>query len=150
MHPLTRTMCTVIRRYSDLRSLPSFEERFDYLKLHGAVGRETFGFDRYLNQMFYQSREWRTLRNDIIVRDNGCDLGVEDYEIYDKVYIHHLNPMTVEDLVHRSDSILDPENLISVTHTTHNAIHYGNADSLKLRYRDRVPGDTDLWRRRTA
>lgn len=135
-----------IRCYSDLRSLPSFEERFEYLKLQGKVGKETFGFDRWMNQEFYRSREWRTARRDVIVRDYGCDLGIEDNEILEsKMYIHHMNPLTVEDLVHSNDMILDPENLITVTHSTHNAIHYGNADMLSKRYRDRVPGDTKLW-----
>lgn len=140
-----------IRCYSDLRSLPSFEERFEYLKLQGKVGKETFGFDRWMNQEFYRSREWRTARRDVIVRDYGCDLGIEGNEILEsKMYIHHMNPLTVEDLVHSNDMILDPENLITVTHSTHNAIHYGNADMLSKRYRDRVPGDTNLWQRRTA
>lgn len=135
-----------IRCYSDLRSLPSFEERFEYLKLQGRVGKETFGFDRWMNQEFYRSREWRTARRDVIVRDYGCDLGIEGNEILEaKMYIHHMNPLTVEDLVHSNDMILDPENLITVTHSTHNAIHYGNADMLSKRYRDRVPGDTKLW-----
>lgn len=135
-----------IRCYSDLRSLPSFEERFEYLKLQGKVGKETFGFDRWMNQEFYRSREWRTARRDVIVRDYGCDLGIEGNEILEsKMYIHHMNPLTVEDLVHSNDMILDPENLITVTHSTHNAIHYGNADMLSKRYRDRVPGDTKLW-----
>lgn len=138
-----------IRCYSELRALPSFEERFEYLKLQGTVGESTFGFDRYMNQMFYQSTEWRSIRSHVIVRDSGCDLGIPEYEIHDKIYIHHMNPMTREQIAHSDDDILDPENLISTTHRTHNAIHYGDASLLRRPYRERTRGDTQLWRRRT-
>ncbi len=133
------------RSYSELIRLHTFEERFEYLSLRGVVGRETFGFDRYLNQMFYRSREWKKLRNQIIVRDNGCDMGVDGFEIHEPIYIHHLNPMTVDDVETSDPSILDPDNLISVTHRTHNAIHYGDASLLPRKLIERKPGDTKLW-----
>lgn len=133
------------RRYSELIRLQTFEERFEYLSLRGTVGRETFGFDRYLNQMFYRSNEWRRLRSQIIVRDNGCDLGMDGYDIHESAYIHHLNPMTVADVESSDPSILDPDNLISVTLRTHNAIHYGSADLLPRKLVERRPGDTKLW-----
>jgi hypothetical protein len=135
----------MIRKYSDLRRLETLEERFNYLVLHGGVGRSTFGFDRYLNQRFYTSSEWRHVRNHIIARDQGCDLGVDGHEIHDRVYIHHLNPMTVDDLVNGDPRTLDPEFLITVTHLTHNAIHYGSFDLLPKPFVERKPGDTKLW-----
>lgn len=133
------------RSYSELIRLHSFEERFEYLSLRGIVGEKTFGFDRYLNQMFYRSREWRRLRNEIIVRDNGCDMGIDGFEIHESIYIHHLNPMTVQDVELSSPSILDPDNLISVTLRTHNAIHYGDVKLLPRKLVERRPGDTKLW-----
>lgn len=133
------------RTYSELRSLNTFEERYRYLSLHGRVGETTFGFDRYLNQQFYTSKQWRQTRHGIIVRDNGCDLGVEGHEIHDAVYIHHLNPMTVEDFATGNPRILDPDNLISVSHRTHNAIHYGDEKLLPQPFVERRPGDTKLW-----
>lgn len=136
---------TTIRKYSDLRLLETFEERFKYVALSGQVGAETFGFDRYMNQAFYTSREWRTLRNAIIVRDEGRDLGVKGHEIYGNMYIHHLNPMTPDDIKHGSPSILNPENLITTCHTTHNAIHYGDERQLLRPLIERSPGDTKLW-----
>jgi len=135
----------MIRTYSDLRRLETLEERFNYLVLHGDVGRSTFGFDRYLNQRFYTSSEWRRVRNHIIARDSGCDLGVDGHDIHDRVYIHHLNPMTVDDLVNGDPRILDPEFLVTVTHLTHNAIHYGSFDLLPKPFVERKPGDTKLW-----
>lgn len=133
------------RSYSELQRIRDFEERYEYLALRGSVGEATFGFDRYMNQQFYVSREWKQIRNHVIARDNGCDLGVEGYEIYDKIYIHHMNPMTREDIVHGNDDILDPEFLISTTHRTHNAIHYGDASLLPKVLVERRPGDTRLW-----
>lgn len=134
------------RSYRELLRIDTFEDRFRYLKLHGDVGRATFGFDRWMNQQFYQSREWKQIRTFVIARDNGCDLGIEGYEIHSRVYIHHMNPMVPNDLVQGEDSILDPENLISVTHKTHNAIHYGDDSFLKsLSSTPRRPGDTKLW-----
>lgn len=134
-----------IRTYSELRRLDTLEERFKYLSLRGQVGDITFGFDRYLNQRFYTSREWRDIRSHIIVRDNGCDLGVESYDIHDRIYIHHMNPMTVRDIEDGDARILDPEFLISVTHRTHNGIHYGDLSSLPKAVVERRPGDTKLW-----
>lgn len=136
---------SIRRSYSELIHLPTFEERFEYLSLRGTVGRETFGFDRYLNQMFYRSREWKRLRNQIIVRDNGCDMGLDGFDIHEPIYIHHLNPMTVADVESSDPSILDPDNLISVTLRTHNAIHYGEATLSPRRLIERKPGDTKLW-----
>lgn len=134
-----------MRSYRELIKLPTFKERFEYLKLHGSVGRATFGHDRYLNQRFYTSREWRQLRHHIIARDFGRDLGVEGYEIFDKIIIHHINPMGPEEIVHNSSSILDPDQLITTTHQTHNAIHYGDDNLLPDPFVERSPGDTRLW-----
>jgi len=136
---------TISRNYSTLRRLDTFEERFDYLKLPGAVGIDTFGFDRYLGQGFYRSSEWKNARSFVIVRDNGCDLGVPGYEIHGGVLIHHVNPIDVSDLTHGEEWILDPEYLITTTQKTHNAIHYGNRDGLYKPYVRRSAGDTKLW-----
>lgn len=135
----------MIRTYRELRRLDTFEDRFAYLKLKGNVGRETFGFDRYLNQRFYTSREWRDIRKYVIARDMGCDLGVEGYEIHDKILIHHMNPIESEDIVHGNQDILDPEYLITTTHLTHNAIHYGGDGTAPHQHSERTPGDTQLW-----
>lgn len=134
-----------IRTYSELRRLDTLRERFEYLKLNGRVGDMTFGFDRFINQKFYTSNQWRHIRSHIIARDQGCDLGVEGFEIHSRLYIHHLNPMTVRDIVDGDDSILDPEFLITTTHLTHNAIHYGDEKLLPRLLVDRKPGDTKLW-----
>ena len=134
-----------IRSYSELRRLETFEDRFKYLSLRGVVGESTFGFDRYINQQFYTSRQWRQIRNHVIARDNGCDLGVEGYEIHARVIIHHMNPMTADDIVHGDEDILDPEFLITVAHQTHNAIHYGDEKLLPRPFVERRPGDTKLW-----
>jgi hypothetical protein len=139
------TMSTRIRRYSELRRIDSFEERYEYLALRGTVGQSTFGFDRYINQQFYRSAQWRHIREYVIARDNGCDLGVPEYEIYDKIIIHHMNPMTVDEISHGDDSILEPEFLISTTHRTHNAIHYGDERLLPRPLVERKRGDTKLW-----
>jgi hypothetical protein len=135
----------MIRAYRELSHLDTFEERYRYLALRGQVGDSTFGFDRYINQQFYTSRQWREVRNFVIVRDNGCDLGLEGREIHDKVIIHHMNPMTAEDIIQGDESILDPEFLITVTHQTHNAIHYGDESLLPRSFVPRHPGDTSLW-----
>lgn len=135
-----------IKTYSELITLPTFEERFRYLNLNGVVGEETFGFDRYLNQLFYRSDEWRSLRDDIIIRDNGCDLGLEGYDIFGKIIIHHMNPITVKDIENRSEYLLNPEYLICVTHNTHNAIHYGDESLLLLAPIERSKNDTCPWR----
>jgi hypothetical protein len=134
---------TIRRTYGELRRLGTLEERFAYLKLQGRVGLETFGFDRHLNQGFYTSREWRLVRDHVIIRDNGCDLGVEGLEIHKGLYIHHMNPMTVDDITSGNPDILEPEFLITVTHQTHNAIHYGG--ELRKPFVERRPGDTKLW-----
>lgn len=134
-----------IRKYQELKSISSFEDRYDYLRLKGQVGLPTFGFERYLNQKFYTSREWRDIRHHVISRDLGCDLGVEGFDIHDKVIIHHMNPMRIEDISDGNYDILDPEYLITTTHKTHMAIHYGNTDLLPKLPVDRRPGDTQLW-----
>lgn len=134
-----------IRTYSEFKRLETFEERYRYLRLQGQVGDPTFGFDRYINQAFYRSRQWRQARWHIINRDAGCDLGIAGREIYSGLYIHHMNPMTVDDISSGDDSILDPEFLITVTHKTHNAIHYGSEESLPRLFVERRPGDTKLW-----
>lgn len=135
----------IIRNYSDLRRLETFEERFDYLNLYGLVGEATFGYERYLNQRFYTSREWRSVRRDVIARDYGCDLGIRDRPIHERIYIHHMNPMRPDDLLNFNDDVLNPEFLISVSHNTHNAIHYGNSENLLIPSEPRKPGDTKLW-----
>lgn len=134
------------RCYSELRQLPTFQERYDYLKLAGEVGNPTFGYNRYFNQRFYHSSEWRNVRNEVILRDNGCDLGVNDYEIHGRIYIHHINPITLQDIETLSDNLLDPDNLICVTFDTHNAIHYGDERTLPKVPLERTPGDTCPWR----
>lgn len=135
-----------IRTYSELIQLPTFEERFRYLKLDGLVGKDTFGFDRYLNQEFYRSKEWKEVRDFVIVRDNGCDLGMDGYEIVGRIYIHHMNPITVNDIVHSSDFLLNPNYLICVSHNTHNAVHYGDEDLLVTAPVERRKNDTCPWR----
>lgn len=135
----------IVKNYADLRRLKTFDDRFKYLRIGGSVGASTFGFDRAFNQRFYTSREWKQIRNSIIVRDNGCDLGIEGFDIFDKIYIHHMNPMTIQDIERGGDFILDPNYLISVAHTTHNAIHFGNSSTLKIIPDKRRPGDTRLW-----
>lgn len=133
------------RSYSELRRFTTFEERFDYLKLDGVVGHTTFGFDRHLNQQFYASREWKLARRDVIARDLGCDLGIPGYEIHGTPLIHHLNPMTPDDIIHGENWIVDPEFLILTTPKTHNAIHYGDEDQLPKVVTERSPNDTRLW-----
>lgn len=133
------------RTYSELRRLETFDERFDYLSLKGHVGEATFGFDRWINQRFYRSREWQQVRDLVIVRDNGCDLGVPGYEIRARLMIHHMNPITTEDLENGDDWILDPQYLITTTHRTHNAIHYGDDSLLARPPVERRAGDTKLW-----
>lgn len=135
-----------IRTYSELITLSTFEERFRYLQLGGKVGEETFGFDRYINQTFYRSQEWRSIRDYVITRDNGCDLGIEDREIAGRILIHHMNPISVEDILHRSEYLLDPEYLISTIKNTHDAIHYGDESLLILAPTERRINDTCPWR----
>lgn len=135
----------IIRTYSALQRFETLEERFRYLALRGRVGDSTFGYDRYINQQFYTSSQWRHVRHHVIARDLGCDLGVEGYEIHHRPIIHHMNPMTVGDIVHGDEDILDPEFLITTTHQTHNAIHYGDERLLPKPFVERRPGDTKLW-----
>lgn len=139
------TTITMIRRYSELCRLQTFEERFDYLKLQGIVGESTFGFDRYLNQLLYSSSEWKRVRNAVIVRDDGCDMGLADYPA-NRIIVHHMNPLSVEDLENRSDLIFNPEFLICVSFNTHNAIHFGDETLLPKPPVERKPGDTCPWR----
>lgn len=136
---------TRIRCYRELRRLKTFEERFEYLNLLGQVGQDTFGFDRWINQKFYTSREWRQVRQAVILRDNGCDLGIRDREIHSDLLIHHMNPVTKHQLTHRAEEALDIEFLICTTKLTHNAIHYGNQSNLRRVLQRRSPGDTRLW-----
>lgn len=133
------------RSYSELIQFGTFEERFRYLALRGRVGDDTFGFDRYINQMFYASWEWKNVRTHVIARDEGCDLGVEGYDIHARLVIHHMNPMSPKDIIHGDESILDPEFLITTTHQTHNAIHYGDERQLPRPFVARRAGDTKLW-----
>ena len=135
----------MIRTYRRLSRLETFEERFRYLSLRGEVGVATFGYDRHLNQSFYTSKEWRDIRHYVIARDEGCDLGVPGYEIHSRIYIHHMNPISAEQLIHGDESVLDPEYLITTTHQTHNAIHYGDEKQLPRPFVERRPGDTKLW-----
>lgn len=134
------------RTFLELRKLKTFEERYRYLRLFGRVGEDTFGYDRYLNQMLYLSNRWRKTRDRIIIRDNACDLGVEGYEIYDKIFIHHMNPITIEDVEMDRDILYDPNYLISTSFDTHNAIHYGNESSLPRLPIIRRRNDTCPWR----
>lgn len=136
----------MIRTYSELSNLQTFEERFDYLKLNGKVGEDTFGHSRFLNQDFYSSPEWRRTRRNIIVRDNGCDMGLEGYSIQGRIYVHHINPITVDDILERRPCLFDPENLICVSSMTHEAITYGIEDMLPTDPVIRRPNDTCPWR----
>jgi hypothetical protein len=136
----------MIRTYSELSTFKTFKERYEYLRLDGEIGVETFGFDRYLNQIFYRSDEWKHIRNQVIIRDNGCDLGLNGYEIHGKILIHHMNPISVEDIIKRSDILLDPEYLISTVLNTHNAIHYGDDSLLVDMPVERSKNDTCPWR----
>jgi hypothetical protein len=136
-----------IKTYSELITLPTYEERYRYLRLGGQVGKETFGFDRYLNQVFYRSDEWRKVRDEVIIRDNGCDLGIEGREIHGRILIHHMNPITIEDIKNRSDFLLNPEYLITTVKNTHDAIHYGDEDLLITAPRERTKNDTCPWRK---
>lgn len=141
-------MSSTIKTYSELIALPTFVERFNYLKLGGRVGADTFGFDRHLNQMMYQrNQRWKNARDIVIIRDNGCDLGVEGHEIYGKIIVHHMNPITLDDILNDRDWIYDPEFLISTVHNTHNAIHYGDEKLLITAPIVRTRNDTCPWKR---
>lgn len=134
----------MLKRYSELITFPTFEERLNYLRLSNQVGYETFGFDRYLNQNLYHSDIWKRLRNEIILRDNGCDLAIDGFTIFGKVIIHHLNPLTKDDIILGSSKVLDPENLVCVSYDTHNAIHYGS-EPRSYSFVERKENDTCLW-----
>lgn len=136
-----------MKSYTELSKLNTFSERFRYLKLDGKVAEETFGYDRYLNQALYSSDEWKRIRNKVIVRDLGCDLGIEGHELNSKVIIHHMNPITKEQITNRDPIIFDMDNLIAVSHETHNALHYGDETILRSKeYKERTPNDTIPWR----
>lgn len=135
------------RTYSDLILLPTFLERYRYLRLGGNVGLETFGHNRYLNQILYTSDRWRSFRDKIIIRDNGCDLGMEGFEIYDRILVHHINPITVEDVLNENPKVFDPDNVISTSHNTHQAIHYGDENLLITEPVERFRNDTCPWKR---
>ena len=137
----------MMKTYNELIKLKTFNERFEYLKLSGLVGEETFGYSRYLNQMLYRSPDWRHLRNQIILRDNGCDLGLDGYEIGGKIIIHHINPITLKDIEERNPLIYDMNNLITVAFMTHQAIHYGDKNLLCCEVEERRPNDTCPWRK---
>lgn len=135
-----------MKSYNELIRFRTFQERFNYLKLHGEVGIDTFGPDRWINQNFYRSKEWRDIRNRVIIRDEGCDLGIPEHTIGDRIYIHHINPITVEDFESNPDALLDLNNLICVSFETHQAIHYGSTDYLKISgLEERKPNDTKWW-----
>lgn len=136
----------IIRTYSELIAIKTFKERFEYLRLDGKVGEETFGFDRYLNQLFYKSPEWRSVRDFVIIRDCGCDLAMEGHEIFGKILVHHMNPISIEDVVNRTKYLLDPEYLICTIKNTHDAIHYGDGSLLRTGPIERTKNDTCPWR----
>ena len=136
----------IIKTYSELIKLKTFEERYEYLRLGGIVGRETFGFDRYLNQTFYKTDEWQSIRDNVIIRDNGCDLGIEGREIHSRILVHHMNPITKEDILSRSEYLLNPEYLICTIKSTHDAIHYGDESLLITMPVERRKNDTCLWK----
>ena len=136
----------IIKTYSELIKLKTFEERYEYLRLGGIVGKETFGFDRYLNQTFYKTDEWLSIRDHVIVRDNGCDLGIEGREIHSRILVHHMNPITKEDILSRSEYLLNPEYLICTIKSTHDAIHYGDEDLLITIPVERRKNDTCPWK----
>ena len=137
----------VIRTYTELTKLPTYEERFAYLRLDGTVCDETFGNDRYLNQILYKSPRWRKVRREVIIRDNGCDLGIEDYEIRGRIIVHHMDPITLDDIIHERDSVFNQEYLICTAHNTHNAIHYGDESLLVTAPKKKNKNDTCPWRK---
>lgn len=139
-------MAKLLRCYKELRRLTTFDERYEYLRVGGLVGESTFGFERYLNQMLYTSQLWKKVRDKVIIRDNGCDLGMDDFPIQGPIIIHHMNPITVEQIEESASEIFDPEYLICVSKRTHNAIHYGDKSLLPQLPVERTPGDTCLWR----
>lgn len=145
--PARVILMNIIRTYSELITLPTFEERYRYLRLGGRVGVDTFGFDRWLNQVFYKDDEWLAVRDEVIIRDNGCDLAMPDREIETRILVHHMNPITKDDIIHRSQFLLNPEYLICTIKNTHDAIHYGDESKLILAPIQRTKNDTCPWRR---
>lgn len=135
-----------MRTYTELLKIPTYKERYNYLKLGAKVGEETFGYDRYLNQVFYRSKEWKSIRDKIILRDNGCDLADPDHAIFGRIYVHHMNPITLRDIDKRNPEIFDPEFLVCCSFDTHNAIHYGSENMLPQELVERKPGDTCPWK----
>lgn len=144
--PVMAVISMIIRSYSELRSLKTFEERFEYLKLNGKIGQDTFGFDRVFNQLFYKSKEWKAVRDKVIIRDNGCDLGIEGREIYGRILIHHMNPISLEDIQKNTEFLMNPEYLITTNHSTHNAIHYGDENLIIKAPIERKRFDTCPWK----
>lgn len=142
-----RQMTRSIKTYSELITIPTYLERFRYLKIGGLVGKSTFGYDRYLNQILYTSDEWRSFRRDIIIRDNGCDLAADGFEIHGLMIVHHIDPITVEDILNRHPKVFDPENVVLTAHNTHNAVHYGDESLLTLGPIVRMPNDTCPWKK---
>ncbi len=136
----------MIKTYSELITYSTFEERYRYLRIGGAVGKETFGYDRYLNQILYTSPEWRSFRKEIIVRDNGCDLGCEGFDIHSRILVHHIDPITADDVLNRDQKIFDPDNVICTSHNTHQAIHYGDENLLITMPMERSKNDTCPWK----
>lgn len=139
----------MIRSYNELIQLSTFDERYNYLRLRGRVGEDTFGFDRIFNQMFYRSEEWQYIRNQVIIRDMGCDLGIPGREVFDRVLVHHMNPISIRDIRESTDFLMNPKYLITVSHATHNAIHYGVGNIFSLRNTERYINDTCPWKKRT-
>lgn len=137
----------MIRTYRELLKLKTFMERYEYLRLGSTIGESTFGFDRYLNQLLYNSKRWKKTRDDIIIRDNGCDLGLEDYEIHSRIIVHHMNPITIDDVEFDRDILYDPEGLICTSNNTHNAVHFGDESLLPKPLVERRPNDTCPWRK---
>lgn len=142
---MPRRTTSSTRSYPELLTLNTFEERFEYLSIKARIGEDTFGFERWMNQSFYRSKEWREIRQEVIIRDSACDLGVEGFDIHERAIVHHIIPMTVEDLEGGNPLVLNPDNLITTTHNTHNAIHWGDKSLLRLPPVERKPGDTTLW-----
>ena len=142
----TRVMTMMIRTYTQLQKIPEFLDRFEYLRLAGVVGQETFGFDRHLNQQLYTSPRWRAVRDEVIIRDGACDLGVPGYDLGSRIYVHHMNPISANDILQNHDFVWDPEFLICTSFNTHNAIHYGNQESLPKLPIQRTQGDTTPWK----
>ena len=141
-----KKMTNTIKTYSELITIPTFAERYEYLKLKGIVGKDTFGYDRHLNQVLYKSNEWKRFRNDIIIRDNGCDMAFEGFDVPIRITVHHIDPISVEDVLNRNPKVFDPENVVCVSHNTHMAIHYGDGSMLITAHIERTKNDTCPWR----